>query len=43
MKKLSHYMFYSMALLLTAVADMATSTSTAYLWYEPDCPKELWK
>jgi len=43
MKKMSHYMFLSMAMLLTAIADMATSTSTLFMWYEPDCPKELWK
>lgn len=43
MKKLSHYMFYSIALLLAAIANISVSSSTALLWYEPDCPKELWK
>lgn len=43
MKNLSHTIFYSLALILTAVADISTSTNTGIMWYEPECPKELWK
>lgn len=36
-------MFCSLALLLTAIADISISTPSGLMWYEPDCPKELWK
>lgn len=43
MKKFTHSMLFAAALMLTAVADMATSTGSALMWYEPECPEELLK
>lgn len=43
MKRISHYLLQSLVLVFTVVADISTSTSTGILWYETDCPEELWK
>ncbi|WP_084145925.1 AgrD family cyclic lactone autoinducer peptide [Anaerovorax odorimutans] len=41
--KFTHFIFCSLALMLTAAADMITTTATFHMWYEPECPEELWK
>lgn len=38
-----NFVYIAAAFILAAIADMVVSTSTALLWYEPECPEELLK
>lgn len=43
MKNFKHGALFMITMMLVAVADVATTNSSNFMWYEPECPKELLK
>lgn len=43
MKHFKHSALYMVSMFLMAIAGMATTNSSNFMWHETECPKELLK